>query len=166
MNFGRTWVQGLEASFEASVATQFAARTGLTWSQSRNLSTAPSVANNQLPGVPTWTSATSTTWTHPSDRLHVGHTYRYTAGNFWDATNWYRAAPRQFHDLFLQWRLRRLQLELGAENVFNKLVDVVPQNPLRPNSGINAISAVTDFSGHPLPGRTLLVGLRWLGGEK
>jgi len=166
MNFGRTWVQGLEGSLNAVVATDFAVQSSLTWTQSRNLSPAAAVANNQLPGVPTWSSATGSTWTHPSERWHLRHLYRYTDGNFWDATNWFRAAPRQFHDFFAQWRTSAdgLQIELGVENLLNSIVDVVDQNPLQTNQSFKAVQPIMDFSGHPLPGRTWMIGVRWIGG--
>jgi outer membrane receptor protein involved in Fe transport len=165
MNFGRTWVQGMEAALEVAFDAQLRVRPSVTWTRSVNLSTAPAVANNQLPGVPTWSSSTTSTWTQAGGRIHLGHVHRFTDGNFWDATNWYKAAPRQFHDLFVQLRAptKGLQAEFGVQNLTDTFVDVMPQNPLQPDNGPKAVQALTDFSGHPLPGRTWTLGLRWVG---
>ena len=38
--------------------------------------------------------------------------------------------------------------------------EVVPRDPLQPEAGA-VVSAITDFSDYPLPGRTLLLTARW-----
>ena len=46
-------------------------------------------------------------------------------------------------------------------NLTDRIVEVVPRNPLDPSDDARVIQPTTDFVGYPLPGRTVLVTLRW-----
>jgi len=168
MNLGRTWVQGIEAACRSALGTSLALESSVTWAQSTNLDPAPTVANKQLPGVPVWSGWSSMSWSPVAEMISFSYMYRFTGANYWDATNWHRSAPRSFHDAFLQTRPfeHPLQVEFGVQNLFDKLVQVVPQNPLSGPDGPKAVQPVTDFSGYPLPGRVWSVGLRWMGANK
>lgn len=161
VNVGEAWVQGLELAVSLDLGGHLDSQSNLTRTLSRNLVPIPAVSNNQLPRVPTWElgQATSLHW---EERARIGHTWSFTDGNYWDATNWFRSAPRSIHGAFL-----RLQpsaawpsMELAGLNLLDRFVEVVPRDPLRP-SGARAVQPITDFAGYPLPGRTLLFTLRW-----
>ena len=166
-NFGQTWIQGVEAVLGAVVVKRVETQVSLTWTQSVNLDTDPGVANNEVPGVPGFNGFSSVAWKFPSDRGRASYGVRHTGPNYWDATNWHRSAARTFHDVTVQLRPKHthLQVEFGIENVFNRIVEIVPRNPLDANAEDFMVVPVTDFNGYPLPGRVWSVALRWLGGK-
>lgn len=161
VNLDKGWIQGVEAalSFQAFF---FESQSNLTRTTSVNLSTQAQFANNQLPRVPRWQlyQRTAVVW---NDRVRLGHTWSYTDGNYWDRTNYYLAAPRAFHGAFLRlspggaWP----SIEIDGLNLTNRIVEVVPRNPLDPQDDARVVQPTTDFVGFPLPGRTVLVTLRW-----
>ncbi len=163
MNFGRTWVQGLETSLGAAMRPGIASDTSVTWTRSRNLDTDPAVANKQLPGVPTWSVWQELSWSDGADVVRLAGDYRYTDGNYWDATNWYRAAPRSSLGASVQIQPgpRWPRLQAGVVNLLDTQVEVAPQNPLQPDQSERVVQPLTDFAGHPLPGRVWTLGLRW-----
>ena len=50
---------------------------------------------------------------------------------------------------------------VDALNLTNHITEVVPRDALHPDDGEMVVSAITDFSAYPLPGRTLLLTVRW-----
>ena len=161
VNLDQGWIQGVEAALTLQlpfVETQ----SNLTRNTSVNLSGERQYANNQLPRIPTWElyQRTALVW---ADRVRLGHTWSYTDGNYWDRTNYYLAAPRAFHGAFLRvspggaWP----SVEVDGLNLTDRIVEVVPRNVLDPSDGARVVRPTTDFVGYPLPGRTVLVTLRW-----
>ncbi len=162
VNLDATDVRGLEAAAVVDLAGWVDSRTSVTWTRSRNLSEKDSLAGNSVPGVPEWEISQSTS-VHWGDQVRVGHTWSWTAGNYWDATNWYLSPPRSIHGVFV-----RVQptpawpgLELDVLNLTDTIVEVVPRNPLDASDPNRIVQGVTDFIGYPLPGRTLLFSLNW-----
>ncbi len=161
VNLDDAWIQGVEAALTLRTAW-LESQSNLTHNTSVNLSTRRQYANNQLPRLPTWE-------THQRTALlagewgRVGHVWSYTDGNYWDRTNFYRAAPRSLHSVFarVQPGPRWPALELDVLNVTDRVAQVVPRNPLDPADPARVVQPVTDFVGYPLPGRTLLVTLRY-----
>lgn len=162
VNFGLAWVQGLEAALDLDVLGRIDSDTSLTWTLSRNLTPDPSVADNQLPRIPEW-ELWQATGVHWQEWIRLGHTWSYTSGNYWDATNFYRAAPRSIHGAFLRVQPHRAwpSLELSVLNLTDRIVQVVPRNPLDETDDAWIVDAITDYSGYPLAGRTWLVTVRW-----
>lgn len=162
VNFGLTWVQGLEAAATLDLAGWLDSQTALTWTLSRNLTPDPSVADNQLPRIPTvqLSQATSVHW---QERLRLGHDFTWTDGSYWDATNFYRSAPRPLHGAFLRVEPHPAwpSLEASVRNLADRIVQVVPRNPLDPDDDARIVEAITDYAGYPLPGRTWMLTLRW-----
>ncbi len=161
VNLDRAWIQGLEAAL--TLQTGFLElQSNLTRNTSVNLSGQRQYANNQLPRIPTWElhQRTAMVW---DDWIRLGHTWSYTDGNYWDRTNYYRAAPRAFHGAFLRLSPRGAwpSLEIDGLNLTDRIVEVVPRNPLDPADDARVVQPTTDFVGYPLPGRTVLVTLRW-----
>lgn len=161
MNFGLSAVHGLEVGFDLSLLQWLHSRSALTLTRSRNLSEDPAVAGKQLPrqpGMELWQS-TSYSW---GSGWSAGHTWSYTRGNFWDATNWYAAAPRGLHGAYLRalpapgWPT----VEVSVLNLGNSIAEVIDRDPLNPDEG-RRVAAITDFVGYPLPGRTWMFTLRW-----
>ena len=163
VNIGAARVLGVEASAVLRWSRWIETTTNLTLLDAQNRSDDPSVYGNQLPLVPRWDGAQQTAliW---SGRVpgRLGHSYTYTDGNWWDATNWYRAAPRSSHGAFLRLSPggRPLSVELDVLNLTNRLAEVVPLDPLNPDDG-RRVQSVTDWVGYPLPGRTFALALRW-----
>lgn len=162
VNFGDTWVQGLEGALLLSAFSVLDSETNVTWQLSRNLTVGSNTANNELPRTPplaVWQS-TSIHW---QERVRAGYTFSYTAPNYWDAGNLYQSAPRSIHGLFLRTRptAKWPSLEVDVLNLTDTITEVVPRNPADPTDTSRAVSAVTDFAGYPLPGRTLMFSARW-----
>ncbi|HNC98340.1 MAG TPA: hypothetical protein PKW90_19565, partial [Myxococcota bacterium] len=53
--------------------------------------------------------------------------------------------------------------EVEVLNLLDVRGMAVPRDPLNPRSSAEVVKPLTDFAGFPLPGRTILVGLRWTG---
>lgn len=162
VNFGNTWVSGVEAALDFSLLGVLDSQTSATWTLSRNLTPGSESANNELPRVPpleTWQS-TSVHW---KDVVRVGHTFAYTAPNYWDAANLYLSAPRAVHGLFLKLRPTPRWPEVAVDclNLTDEYTAVVPQNPADPANTDRMVTAVTDYAAFPLPGRTFLASVRW-----
>lgn len=161
VNLDQGWIQGVEAAMSLQAAF-VELQSNLTRTTSINLSSQRQYANNQLPRVPTWElfQRTAVLW---HDQIRLGHTWSFTDGNFWDRTNYYRAAPRAFHGAFLRISPpgRWPSLEVDGLNLTDRIVEVVPRNPLDPADDSRVVQPTTDFVGYPLPGRTVLVTLRW-----
>ena len=161
VNLDRGWVQGLEVAATVRLGW-LESQSNLTRTRSVNLSSRPQFADNQLPRIPALElyQRTALVW---AERLRVGHAWSFTDGNYWDRTNYYRAAPRAFHNVFLRvsapgpWP----SVELDVLNLTDRTVEVVPRNPLDPADPARVVQPTTDFVGYPLPGRTALVTLRW-----
>ena len=166
VNLGTTWIQGLEGAVQGELGTHVRTDTNLTLARSRNLATDPGVANNALPGVSPLSVWHSTALLMLDERVRLTHSIRHIAANYLDATNWIRSAPRNTQDLTLQAKPTRRWpiLEVGVQNIFDTITEVVPQNPLDPDSD-PVVQPITDFGGHPLPGRTWTFSLRWAPGE-
>ena len=164
MNLGESRLRGLEAAASLVLFDLLASDSALTRTWSENLSTLEAYAGNQLPGVPAWELHQQTTLLL-GDLARIGHSYSYTEGAYWDETNWYRSAPRHLHGIFA--RLTPLaggpEAELEIRNLTDRLVEVVPRNPLDPEDAAVILQGLEDFHGYPLPGRTVLFTLRWTG---
>ena len=165
VNFGRTWTQGLEVALDLALLGVLDSQTAVTGTLSRNLEARADVANKQLPRVPARqiTQATSAHW---EDRVRLGHTWTYTSGNFWDATNWFETPPRSLHGAFLRATpapALGFSLEASVLNLFDRTTEVVDRNPLDPADTARALQPLTDFIGYPLAGRTWLFSVRWAG---
>jgi iron complex outermembrane receptor protein len=161
VNLYKGWIQGFEAALTLQ-APFLELQSNLTRNTSVNLSTERQFANNQLPRLPTWElyQRTAMVW---QDWLRLGHTWSFTDGNYWDRTNYYLATPRAFHGAFLRlspggaWP----SIEVDALNLTDRIVEIVPRNPLDPSDDARVVQPTTDFVGYPLPGRTVLVTMRW-----
>ncbi|RME25169.1 MAG: TonB-dependent receptor [Deltaproteobacteria bacterium] len=164
INLGLAWVQGLEAAVNGELLDVIDHTSSLTWTLSRNLTPDPGVADNQLPRIPALEVQVDT-GLHWGERLRLGHSWSYTAGNYWDATNFYLSAPRSIHGAFLRVQPddRFPSVELSALNLTDRTVEIVPRNPLDETDDSRIVQSISDYVGYPLPGRTLLCTVRWSG---
>ncbi len=160
VNIGQAWIQGLETALTLDAFGVLDTQTNLTRTVSVNLLSNPAYANKQLPGVPTWEvwQATSVHW---DDTVRLGHSWSYTDGLYVDATNYFLAPPRSLHGAFVRVGGEHVDAELALLNLFDTLVEVVDRNPLDPSDPSRIVSAISDFPGYPLPGRTWLFTLSW-----
>ncbi|HJN74180.1 MAG TPA: TonB-dependent receptor [Myxococcota bacterium] len=161
-NLGEAWIQGVEAALSLEIVGVVDSRSAVTRNVSVNMVRTRAYAGNQLPRVPTWEISQSTSL-HWEERVRAGHTWSYTAGNYWDATNWHLAPPRNLHSVFLRVQPTPAwpSAELSVLNLFDRTVEVVPRNVLDETDTSRIVSPITNFVGYPLPGRTLLFSLRW-----
>ena len=164
INLGRARVSGVEGSADVTVGDVLQLKGNATWMDSVNLDEREAYTDNQLPRLPRWE-----VWAEAAVRwrsfVRLGYDLSHTAGNYWDATNWYLAAPRTLHGVSL-----RLQpgegwpfIELDIRNLLDTTVEAVPRDPLNPDDGALAVQPVTDFAGYPLPGRTVMITVGWRG---
>jgi len=166
INFGDARIHGVEAAGQLRLAGVVELDTSLTWIDARNLDPREAYAGNQLPRVPEWEA-----WAELSgrwrDHLRAGINLSHTAGNYWDATNWYRAAPRTLLGLSVRVQPgpRWPTLELEIRNLTDRRLQTVPRDPLNPDDGAMVVQPITDFAGYPLPGRTVLVTVGGVLGE-
>ncbi len=162
INVSGAVVRGFEGAVRLELLEFVQSRTSFSRTWSRNLSGLSAYSGNQLPGIPAYELWQQTS-VHWDDRFVLGHNYSMTDGEFWDRTNWYRAAPRHLHSAFTRIKpvSRGPELEFELRNLTNQIVETVPRDPLNPNDGNEIITAIDDFNGYPLPGRTWLVSLRW-----
>jgi outer membrane receptor protein involved in Fe transport len=161
VNIGAAQVRGLELGLNGQMLSWADLGSSLSWTLSENQSPQSAVQGRQLPRVPTLELSLGPQL-HWEEKLRLGHQWSYTDGNYWDATNWYRSAPRSLHSAFVRvWPTPRWPtLELSVLNIADRIAEVVPRDPLNPEEG-DAVSAITDFTGSPLPGRTLLFTMTW-----
>jgi vitamin B12 transporter len=160
LNLEDAWIRGVEAALTLQLGP-VDSQSNLTRTWSENRSQNPQYAGNQLPRVPNWEAYQRTAVSFRG--LRVGHSFSYTDGNMWDRTNWYRASPRPVHGAFVQVTPKAPwpSIELDVLNATNRIVETVPRNPLDPSDEATVQQPLTDFVGYPLPGRTLLLTLRW-----
>jgi len=158
VNFGEARIHGVEAAGQLRLGGVVELSGSLTWLRSRNQDPREAYTGNQLPRVPEWEAfgELAGRW---SDRLRCGVSLSHTAGNYWDATNWYLSAPRTLLGLFarVQPSPRWPYLELEVRNLTDRRLQTVPRDPLNPDDGAMVVQPVTDFTGYPLPGRTFLI---------
>ena len=161
-NIGQAWTQGVELSAQADVAGWVDLQWNLTRMASVNLVQDPAVADNQLPRVPLWEISTQSS-VHWGERVRIGHHWTYVAQNYWDSTNWYLTPPRSLHGAFVRTQPfeKGPSLEASVLNLQNRQVESVPRNVLDPKDPSLILQPLTDFVGYPLPGRTVLLTLRW-----
>ncbi len=160
INLGSAELHGVEGSVDTHVAGLLEFRADLTWIHSTNLDEREAYLGNPLPRVPTWEVRVAAA-VHWRDHVRLGYELSHTAGNYWDATSWYLAAPRTLHGLSLRvqpgpaWPF----LEVDVRNLTDRTTEAVPRDPLNPDDGALVVQPLTDFVGYPLPGRTILVTL-------
>jgi iron complex outermembrane receptor protein len=118
----------------------------------------------QLPGVP---------WVEGFGRagldvgwLAVSSDVSLTAGTFADALNTDLQPARSFVGATASVRDRRqvFALTLDVRNLLDHTVQSVPRDPLV-DDGLQTPEPLVDFVGYPLPGRTVMVGVRGRWGE-
>ncbi len=126
---------------------------------STNLSSEPAYAGNALPRTPAWDLSGTASITPGPWRLT--YTFSSTAGNYWDATNWYATPARVLHGAAVRYELPSdVVIGLDLLDLGDRIVADVPANPLDPGSP-SVPAAVSDFSGFPLAGRTVMFSVRW-----
>ncbi len=161
VNVGRARVQGVESTISLAVAEVVTLDTGATWTRAVNLSDIPDQYGKALPRTPPWLVFARTTLLVRST-FRLGYLFQFAAANYWDTPNIERSAPRTIHNLYLDWRPRsgRLSVALSVDNVFDRIVEIVPRDNLTDADTALVVRAVTDFVGYPLPGRWITATVR------
>ena len=160
-NLGRADVYGIEFGGTAQIAAWFDVRASATRTWSINRSENPAYAGNALPRSPAW-DVDSAVSAHRG-AFRASWTLSATAGNYWDATNWYATPARVLHGASIGVAIpgkNAPDVSLDVMDVGGRLSADAPANPLDPRSP-DVPSAITDFGGFPLAGRTAMVNVRW-----
>jgi len=158
-NVGSAIVRGVEAAGALQVLERIDLAVNMTATHSSNGSADPAYAGKQLPRTPAIELHTRV-GVAPHAAVRLGHGFSYTAGTYHDATNWFRQAPRAFHEVFLTIAAGPWSAELDVRNAGDRLSEQVLRNPLDASDQTVPVP-ITDFWGYPLPGRTVLLTLSW-----
>jgi outer membrane receptor protein involved in Fe transport len=162
VNLNRSFLSGLEGSLDLALLDRWDLQGSFTYTHAVNRSPDEAVFGKRLPNIPRLDLSvlSSITW---EDWVRLGVQWTFVDRTFWDATNWYPAAPRNHLGFFARASLpaQGLSLELDWMNLSNNLVQVSDRNPLDAADPSQIVTAITDFSGYPLPGRTWLVQIAW-----
>ena len=155
VNLSRTRVAGLELTAIGGWRPWLDLRLAAAWQEARDLDA------GALPLVPAW-QGDLTLATRPHPWLRLAATLEHTAGVWQDSANLSRQPARLTLDASADLTLGDTGLTLGAalRNLTDRIAADVPADPLYPDGPVTR-QAVTDVAGWPLPGRTLLVQLRW-----
>ncbi|MBA2320008.1 MAG: TonB-dependent receptor, partial [Deltaproteobacteria bacterium] len=157
-NLERASIHGLDLGLSAS-ASGLTLTTAATLLETVNRSQDPTYAGNALPRLPTFELEVGATASRGPAQL--GYRGSYTAGNWLDAANYALSPQRVFHTAF-----GRLAIGDGwkltgeVRNLANHIAAASPRDPLV-DDGVVAVRAITDFTGYPLPGRAILLGVQW-----
>ena len=160
INVGRARTHGVELALHSDLDGLLASQTNLTWLRAINLTPRADVEGNRLPRVPEWEVSQRTTAT-PIDWLQLGHSFTWTAGNYWDATNFFQSPDRSLHGAHVRVGTSALSVEATVMNLANTTVTLVDRNPLDTRDDTMSVRSVDDFMGYPLPGRTWMLTARW-----
>jgi len=173
VNLGEAYFRSLEGALHLGLEGQLGAThlgigsdSGVTQILSRNLDTDRTYSDNQLPNVPP-VDVTQTTVLSMSapwlDSVTLSHTWSYTAATFTDAANQNASAPRDLHAVSLSVRPGRdlPTLQASVLNLFDVRGMAVDRNPLDAADDTLVVKPLTDFVGYPLPGRTVMITVRW-----
>jgi len=162
INLDESLVTGLETSVALALLETWDLNGSLTATHALNRSPDDAVFGNQLPSIPRLDVSvlTSVNW---RSWARLGASWTYVDRTYWDATNWYPSAQRNFLGLFARASLpsHGLSVELDWMNLNNHIVQVVDRNPLDAGDSSQILAGVTDFVGYPLPGRTWYLELAW-----
>lgn len=115
-------------------------------------------ADLPIPGVPEWELHTDVRWQRKN--LTLGHRVDYTFGSYLDAQGFFGTPPRTVHAVSAALTDGALCLQFELLNALNQIVESTDRDPLV-DDGVQVDRAVTDFFGYPLPGRTVLLTLRY-----
>lgn len=162
VNVGEAYVRSTEAALALHVGGWASSRSNLTLTLTRNLLEDPAYANNALPGIPDVELNQETTLRWPN-HVSVSHTWSYTGLTYTDTANIGFTAPRSLHSFAVDVTpiagLPTVRAELL--NAFDVRGTAVDRNPLSAEDDSLIVRPLTDFSGYPLPGRTVMVALTW-----
>jgi iron complex outermembrane receptor protein len=161
-NVGDAYVRSTEAALAISLGPWVSSRTNVTWTLTRNLVDEPAYADKALPGIPPVEVNQETTLRLPG-RIGLSHTWSYTGLTYTDTADIGFTAPRNLHSFALDLTpvvgLPTLRAELL--NAFDVRGTAVDRNPLDEADDTSIVRPLTDFSGYPLPGRTVMVAVSW-----
>jgi iron complex outermembrane receptor protein len=161
-NVGEAFVGTAELAAEADLLDTLSTATSVTNTLARNLRTESAYSNNELPRIPPWELAQTTTL-HWGERAALSHTWSWASATFTDEANVYQTAPRDLHSVALSLALDRRWPTLKAEvlNLFDVRGEAVDIDPLNEDDDTPIAQPLTDFNGYPLPGRTVMVAVSW-----
>ncbi|MDP2306920.1 MAG: TonB-dependent receptor [Pseudomonadota bacterium] len=172
VNVGEAYVRSTEGALTLSVGPWVTSRSNVTWTLTRNLLPDEAYANKALPGIPDLELNQETSVRLPGrGRTHLvglSHTWSYTGLTYTDTANIGFTAPRDLHSFALDVTpvagLPTLRAELL--NAFDVRGTAVDRNPLSDSDDTLIVRPLTDFSGYPLPGRTVMIAVTWTDSTK
>ncbi len=167
VNVGEASVGSTEGAMSVSLGDFATSRTNVTWTLTRNLLEDPAYAGKALPGIPDLEVSQETTLRLPGrggrPLAGISHTWSYTGLTYTDTANLGFTAPRDLHAFALDVTPVAGLPTLRAEvlNAFDVRGTAVDRNPLSDADDTQIVRPLTDFSGYPLPGRTVMLAVTW-----
>lgn len=162
---------GIELRFKTQLTPMFLIQAEWTFLQAINQSTTPFERGKRLPGRPDHSLFVRAEWKLPWLRLF--YAYRFASSNVLDRANLRELSARHWHDVGVLFRpsvwlrswmhkpfWKGLTLSLSIRNLLDNRIEYVPLRPPLPR--LKSIpQAVSDFSGYPLPGRSVYLTVEW-----
>lgn len=158
INLDDTLVAGVEG-LGSLRAGRLDLRATVALTHSDNRSDLPAYAGKRLPRTPAvvWEQSTGVT----VGSLRVAHQLVASSRSYLDAANQAPNPGRVLHGLTARYRFDGgLSLELTVDNLLDQITGPVLRNPLG-DDDTRVDTALADFTGYPLPGRSVLGTLRW-----
>lgn len=161
-NLADAYTRTVEGALDVDVGGWVQSQTAFTSTLSRNLSPDPTYANNQIPGIPPL-EFSQTTGVRVRRWVVVSHTWTWTGPTWADPANTALQAPRSLHSLALSVTPHPRLPTLSAEvlNLTDHIGMATDRNPFSAEDDTLVVKPITDFSGFPLPGRTVMIAVRW-----
>lgn len=162
-NLADVFVQSAEGALSFDVGGVLRSTTNVTYLVSRNLASDPVYANKRIPGLPDLETSQATTLSW-KDRVSLTHTWSFTGATFVDTPNYVSTAPRDLHSLALSVTPIAGLPTIEAEvlNLFDVRGMAVDRDVLSDEDNERVVKPLADFSGYPLPGRTVMISVSWV----
>jgi vitamin B12 transporter len=159
VNLERTEVLGVEL-FGQGQWGPLDLRASASFTHSSNGSPLAAYAGKVLPRTPAVVVENATGVTTGPWRF--GHQISVSSRSYLDPANQLPSPSRVLNGVFARAEVMpSMTLELAVSNLFDERVQPVDRNPLSEADDVRVDTAITDFTGYPLAGRTGLLTLRW-----
>ncbi len=159
VNLERTEVLGVEL-FGQGRWGLVDVRGSAAFTHSSNGSPLAAYAGNMLPRTPAVVVENATGVT--IGPLRFAHQISVSSRSYLDPANQLPSPGRVLNGVFVRAELTPgMTLEFAVSNLFDERVQAVERNPLSEADDVRVDTAITDFTGYPLAGRTGLLTLRW-----
>jgi iron complex outermembrane receptor protein len=164
LNLGSARTSGIELAGGFLAFEHLDVAGAFTWTDSEILeSTSEGHVGGRVPGLPKFELDVAASVDFPP-WVRVGVAWRYTSGSFDSRSNIWEQAPRSLLNahLRIQPGPRAPWFSLEVHNLTDNIVAPQQRDPTQStDDGDRTVVPVTDYRGHPLPGRSFFVTIGW-----